>query len=35
VDREENHQRELRRSGYLGRRATSECNRAAAATSQI
>jgi hypothetical protein len=32
VDREENHQRELRRSGYLGRRASSERN---PATSQI
>ena len=35
VDREENHQRELRQSGYLRRRASSECNRAVAATSQI
>jgi hypothetical protein len=34
VDREENHQRELRQSGYL-RRASSECNRAVAARSQM
>jgi hypothetical protein len=35
VDREENHQRERRQCGYLRRRASSECNRAVAATSQI
>lgn len=34
VGREENRQRELRQSGHLGRRASSECNRAVVATSQ-
>lgn len=35
VGREENRQRELRQSGYLGRRVSSERNRAVDGTSQM
>lgn len=35
VGREENRQRELRQSGHLGRRASSECNRAVVESSYL